>query len=371
MVSLVGVFWLNPASASPVCQLVFSSPTKQEQLVTLATRAGLRYLEDAIPGFQRIKTANGLLIVNSSGFPVTDPAVLARIEALKIPPGYSDVWISPDPTTHLQATGVDTRGRKQYRYHPSWSEVAGEVKFNRITRFGTALPKIRTRVGNDISSRGTGKDKVLATVVRLLERSMIRVGNDEYAETNESYGLTTLLKSHVTVTGDQIVFAFNGKSSVAWERTVVDREVAKVLNALLRLPGERLFQWTDSSGQHQTVKSADVNAYIKTAAGGLFSAKDFRTWGGTVEAVRFQIHAPRPKTETDAKLVTDAAVESVASVLGNTPSVSRTSYIHPEVLRLDLVGGELQRIASSLPTSDRPLEEAVTLDILNTSIEQR
>lgn len=354
------------------CRELFSPSGKREQMAHLATGLGLRYLEGPEPGIQRIATDEGFRYLMPDGKPAEDATLISRIDALKIPPGYRDVWISINPLNHLQATGFDSRGRKQYRYHANWTQVRDDVKFQRIEKFGRALPGLRDQVARDLAREGLAKDRVLAGVVQLLEKSLIRVGNEEYAKENESYGLTTMLKKHMTLTKDAIEFSFVGKSGVQHEKRIEDSGLTRLLNELSKLPGDRLFQWVDAKGVRHEIDSTDVNGYIKRASGGPFSAKDFRTWKGTTFAIQFQFEAGRPKTETEATATINAAVEFVAQKLGNTPAVSRESYIHPSVLRLNLIAGELEALyaqAAKEKASHVPLDEAVALRLLANSLE--
>lgn len=260
-----------------------------------------------------------------------DAATRARIRSLAIPPAWTDVWISPDPNGHLQAVGRDARGRKQYRYHPRWRQVRDETKYGRMAAFGSALPRLRARVARDLERSGLVRERVLATIVRLLDTTYLRVGNEEYARANESYGLTTLRGRHVEVKGETLRFRFRGKSGKAHDVRVNDRRVARVVRHCRDLPGQELFQFLDEAGEPQPVTSGDVNEYLRMATGQDFSAKDFRTWAGTLLAAGHLAAAAQLESESERKSAFLRAVEAVAARLGNTPSVCRASYIHPAV----------------------------------------
>jgi DNA topoisomerase I len=290
----------------------------------------LYYATDAEPGIRRIRSGKGFRYETPRG---RTPSAkdLARIRALAIPPAYKDVWISVDPDSYLQATGRDARGRKQYRYHPAWTSMRAETKYHRMSDFGRALPHLRRRVGADLSAEALTQEKVLATIVYLLEHVLIRVGNDEYAKENHSYGLTTLEDKHVVTHGDNVLFRFRGKSGVHHEVAMHDPRVAKVIRACQDLPGQRLFEYRDDAGAIRHIDSADVNAYIQTIAGTDFTAKDFRTWGGTVGCCAFLRKIEVPSTERAAAHCVTEAIEAVAERLGNTVAVCRKSYIHPAI----------------------------------------
>lgn len=310
--------------------------------------AGLTWCSDETPGLRRVRRGRGFAYLDADGAPVRDPATLARIRALALPPAWTDVWICPRATGHIQATGRDARGRKQYRYHPDWNEARGEDKFARLAEFGRALPRLRRRVDDDLGRRGPCREKVLATVVRLLEISLIRVGNREYARQNRSFGLTTLHKRHLAVDGTALQFAFRGKSGVEHRVSVRDRRLATVVRGLRDLPGQQLFKYRDETGALVPIGSEDVNAYIRETLGERFSAKDFRTWAGTVSAARALRAEPPPETPTAAKRRLTVCVRAVAGLLGNTPTVCRSAYIHPRVLELYAEG----RLTGALPGPD-------------------
>ena len=303
-----------------------------------AVSAGLHYVCDAGRGIRRRIGALGFEYVNARGRRIRDPRVLRRIAALAIPPAWKDVWICPDPRGHLQATGRDARGRKQYRYHSAWHACRDETKFDRMQAFAAALPTIRARTVVDVQRPGLSRDKVLAAVVQLLEKSLIRVGNDEYAKQNRSFGLTTLRDGHVKVKGASVRFEFRGKSGVRHRVDVNDARLARIVKQCRDLPGQELFQYIDDDGRRQDVTSTDVNAYLRKIAGQDFTAKDFRTWAGTVLAATALFEVEHASSASQAKRKVVAVVDAVAGVLGNTRSVCRKSYIHPIVIDSYLSG---------------------------------
>lgn len=295
---------------------------------------GLSWCSDDNPGLTRRRAGKGWSYRDAEGRPVKDPKVLDRIRALAIPPAWTDVWICPKANGHIQATGRDLKGRKQYRYHNDWSTARSENKFDKLPAFSRALPKLRAQVEHDLGLRGPVKAKVLATAVRLLEITLIRVGNATYARQNRSYGLTTLNKRHLEVDGAALTFEFRGKSGKDHRVSVRDRRLARVVRTLEELPGRQLFKYRDAEGHLCPVTSDDVNAYIRAAMGEQFSAKDFRTWAGTVSAARALREMEPPTSPTDAKRKITVCVKAVAGLLGNTPTVCRTSYVHPKVMAL-------------------------------------
>jgi len=300
--------------------------------VASARSAGLRYVSDCNPGFRREKGPLGFRYTRTDGRLVRNAADLKRIRALAIPPAWIDVWICRDPKGHLQATGRDARGRKQYRYHPEWRVYRDETKFDRMQAFAAALPKIRARTFADLAKEGLPREKVLATVVQLLEKSLIRVGNEEYAKTNGSFGLTTMRDQHVDVRGSTLRFEFRGKSGKRHSVGVNSRRLARIVKQCRDLPGHELFQYIDDNGRRQDVNSADVNAYLQEIAAEEFTAKDFRTWSGTVLATTALREFEKPASMAQAKRDVVKAIDAVAGVLGNTPAVCRKSYIHPAVI---------------------------------------
>jgi len=294
--------------------------------------AHLTYASDLDPGIRRRKAGHGFNYLDPNGKPVTDEPTLDRIRKLTIPPAWTDVWIAPSSQAHIQATGRDVKGRKQYRYHEGWREVRDEHKYDRLIAFGRALPKLRKRVEQDLARRGLPREKVLAAVIRVMEITLIRVGNEEYAKANKSFGLTTLRDRHARIAGGKAVFEFRGKSGKMHSTGFHDRRLARVVKACQDVPGQRLFQYLDETGNRHAVESADVNGYIRDALGEDFSAKDFRTWAGTVSAARALISLPECSRDGEAKTNVVTCVKAVAGVLGNTPAVCRKAYIHPAVL---------------------------------------
>jgi DNA topoisomerase I len=291
----------------------------------------LRYTTDRKPGIRRTRHGSTFRYHAVDGRRITSAEELARIRSLVIPPAWEDVWICTDPLGHLQATGRDARGRKQYRYHPKWRVVRDETKYERLLGFAQTLPRIRERADRDTRRSGMTREKVLATVVQLLERTLIRVGNDEYAKQNRSFGLTTLRDGHVDVRGGRLRFTFKGKSGVAHEIQLDDRRLARIVRACREIPGYDLFQYYDEDGERQAIGSADVNAYLKEISGEEYTSKDFRTWAGTVHAAEVLRACGPCRSETEGKRNIVRAVESVAKRLGNTKAVSRKCYIHPTV----------------------------------------
>ena len=293
---------------------------------------GLLYVNDDDPGLRRIKSGDGFDYRDPDGDRVDDARTLDRIRALAIPPAWTDVWICPSTRGHIQATGRDQRGRKQYRYHDGWRRDRDGLKFGRMIAFGRALPKLRAQVEKDLARRGLPRDKVVAAVVRLMELTLIRVGNEAYAKENKSFGLTTLRDRHARLSSVGGAFQFKGKSGVVHTTGFRDRRLARIVKACQDVPGQRLFQYLDDDGQRRSVESADVNAYIRAAMGEDFSAKDFRTWAGTLAAARALCLIPKATSATEAKRNVNTCVKAVAGLLGNTAAVCRGSYIHPLVL---------------------------------------
>ncbi|WP_435019063.1 DNA topoisomerase IB [Tundrisphaera sp. TA3] len=309
-----------------------------------ARAAGLRYVSDETPGLTRVVTARGVSYRGADGKAIRDGETLGRIRSLAIPPAWTEVWICPRADGHLQATGRDARGRKQYRYHPDWRSVRDETKFGRMMAFADALPTIRRRVDSDLSRSGLPREKVLAAVVRLLETTLIRVGNEEYARNNRSFGLTTMLDRHVTVGRKSVRFGFKGKSGVRHDIDLDDPRLARIVGKCRDLPGQELFQYLDDDGGRHTIDSADVNAYLREAAGLEFTAKDFRTWAGTVLAAMALREFEVFDSEAQAKKNILRAIEDVAGRLGNTPTVCRKCYVHPEVIEAYLDGSMLRTL---------------------------
>jgi DNA topoisomerase-1 len=302
-----------------------------------ARAAGLRYVSDHEPGFTRRRRGKGFQYTDADGGPLSSEQV-QRIQALAIPPAWTDVWICRSSDGHLQATGRDARGRKQYRYHPRWTEVRDDTKYHRVLGFARALPKIRRRVEKDMSRKALSRERVIATVVHLLDTTNIRVGNEEYARDNRSFGLTTMRERHVEVSGSNITFRFRGKSGKMHDVELTDPRAARVIKRCEELPGQELFQYLDDEGEVVDVGSDDVNGYIQEVSGGDFTAKDFRTWSGTVLAAWALQELGEFTSKAQAKRQVVAAVKSVSAELGNTPAVCRRCYVHPEVLDAHLGG---------------------------------
>lgn len=318
----------------------------------IARSAGLRYVNDTMPGIRRQARADTFTYATDRGDAITDPDELQRIKRLAIPPAWTDVWISPRPNGHLQATGRDARGRKQYRYHARWREVRDDAKYGRLLAFGEMLPQVRARTAQDLALPGVPRARVLAAVVALLEATLIRVGNEEYARTNDSFGLTTIRNEHVEVTGTEIRFDFRGKSGKVHSIATRDRRLANIVRRCQDLPGQDLFGYIDDDGNHQDVTSGDVNDYLREITGQDFTAKDFRTWSGTVLAAATLRDMGTPETEAAARRNIVEAVKAVAHRLGNTAAVCRKCYVHPAVFQAyaagdlpghfaDATGGEL------------------------------
>jgi DNA topoisomerase I len=341
-----------------------------------AESAGLVYVSDEEPGIRRRKAGKGFTYVKSNGETVKDAATLKRIRSLAVPPAYTDVWICAKANGHLQATGRDAKGRKQYRYHPRFREVRESTKYERMLEFAQSLPAIRQTVAEHMALRGLPREKVLASVVHLLESTLIRVGNEEYAKQNKSHGLTTLRNRHVEVDGSELRFNFKGKSGKTWKLKVKDRRIAKIIRAMQDLPGQDLFQYVDEEGEPQSVTSADVNAYLKEITGSDITAKDFRTWAGTVLAAMALAEFESFDTQTKAKKNMRAAIEQVAARLGNTPTICRKCYVHPEVFNCYVEGSLLLQVKEEIEDQlrdDLPglrPEEAAVLSLLEARLDR-
>ena len=316
-----------------------------------AEEAGLRYLGDDRPGYTRKANGNDFEYFDTDGKRIRDEQRLLRIKRLAIPPAWTDVWICPSSNGHLQATGRDARRRKQYRYHERWREIRDENKFERLADFGKALPQIRKRVDHDIKLSGLPREKVLATVVRLLERTFMRIGNEEYARENKSFGLTTMKNRHVTVKGARLSFRFRGKSGRQHEVDVTDRRIAKIVAKCQDLPGQDLFQYVNGDGDVRDVTSQDVNDYLRDITNEDFTAKDFRTWAGTLLAALALNAQESFETRKQAKTNIKAAVCAVAEVLGNTPAICRKCYIHPAVLEKYLAKTGIPGVSEAMQKS--------------------
>jgi DNA topoisomerase I len=335
--------------------------------IAMPAPPGPRYVCDDAPAIRRRRAGKGFFYLDARGRRVADAVVLKRIRSLVIPPAWTDVWICAAADGHIQATGRDAKGRKQYRYHPDYREAREQSKYEHMLEFAAALPSLRARVAEHMRLRGLPRDKVLATVVQLLETTLIRVGNDEYARANESYGLTTLRSEHVEVEGPEIRFHFTGKSGRQWSLAMRDRRVARIIRACRELPGQDLLQYFDEDKELRAVSSGDVNAYLREITGRDITAKDFRTWAGTVLMARFLSASGQFESETKAKRAISAAVKQVAAALGNTTAVCRKSYIHPAVTGAYLGSGlvlETRRMSGPGEMTRLGAEEAGVLSLL-------
>lgn len=329
-----------------------------------AASAGLRYVSDARPGIRRERVGNGFRYLKPDGSEVTDARTLERIRALGIPPAWKDVWICPSPQGHLQATGRDAKGRKQYRYHQRWRAVRDETKYHRMLAFGEALPQIRERVAADLRLPGLPRAKVLAAMVALLDETAIRVGNEEYARENHSFGLTTLRNQHVDVQGTEIRLHFRGKSGKEHAITLRDRRLARSIQRCRDLPGQELFEYADADGTPHSVTSDDINDYLRAISGQDFTAKDFRTWAASVIVANALCADGECASITEAKHRISAAIKTAAEKLGNTPAICRKSYVHPQVLAAFQDGSLFIHIATSATENDNPEKEPYEATVL-------
>lgn len=328
-VSRVSVRPPNPSNVllhAVTSEIAETSPAQQR-----AEEASLAYVSDTEPGIRR-KGAKRFSYHRPNGAMIRDEKTLARIRALVIPPAWTDVWISPDANGHIQATGRDDRGRKQYRYHERWSAFRDEVKYDSLAQFARRLPKLRERVDADLRKRNLSRDRVVAAIVWLLDNTLIRVGNPAYARDNKSFGLTTLRTRHVEIDGAKLRFSFKGKSGKEWRLQLVDRRMSKIVRSIQELPGQSLFQYFNEDGARRAVRSDDVNGYMRETMEGDFSSKHFRTWGGTVHAAELLSGIELPETKSAASRVLNKAIDAVAARLGNTRTVCRKGYIHPAVI---------------------------------------
>ena len=342
-----------------------------------AADARLRYVSDDQPGYSRKRKGDDFEFFDTEGKPIEDEQRVLRIKRLAIPPAWTDVWICPSPNCHIQATGRDARRRKQYRYHERWREVRDENKYEKMVSFGQAISKIRKRVDEDLSLPGLPRNKVLATVVHLLERTFIRVGNEEYARDNKSFGLTTMRDQHVEVKGSKLEFRFRGKSGIRHEVDVADRRIAKIVSKLQDLPGQELFQYVDDDGEVGDITSQDVNDYLREITNEDFTAKDFRTWAGTVMAAIALQAVGGFETKKQAKANIKTAISAVSKVLRNTPAICRKCYIHPAILETylsgDAIEGLKQRTKEALESETIDLREgeAAILKFLQMRLEKK
>jgi DNA topoisomerase-1 len=330
--------------------------TAMSALAEAAARAELAYVSDLEPGYRRRPAGRGFSYLAPDGSRLADPDVLAHIRRLAIPPAWTDVWICPDPAGHIQATGRDVRGRKQYRYHPAWTACRNEAKFTSLAEFARLLPRLRQQVDRDLSLRGLPRERVVATVIRLLDNTLIRVGNDVYARENRSFGLTTLKTRHVEVSGASLRFTFRGKSGREWRLKHTDRRVAAVARAVQELPGQRLFQYLDGDGSRGEIRSQDVNEYIRAAIGAEFTSKHFRTWGATVAAALELSALDLPPTRREQAMALNQVMDKVARRLRNTRAICRRCYVHPVVVEAyedGRLAPELRALRRRLP---RPLK---------------
>lgn len=335
-----------------------------------AREMGLRYVADQMPGIRRRRRGRGFEYLGPDEKPVTDERVLQRIHQLVIPPAWRDVWICPSPNGHLQATGRDEAGRKQYRYHTRWQQARSQTKYEHLLTFAQGLPYLRKRIDQDLQHRALDRERVIAAAVRLLDVTLIRVGNEEYAQLHGSYGLTTLRCKHVSVGRRTIEFHFKGKSGQEHDILANDRSVARVLQKCHELPGHHLFQYVGEDGERHVICSGDVNEYLRDVTGNDVTAKDFRTWGGTVLAAILLSKAEPPRSATQAKKIVTAAVKAVACKLGNRPATCRKYYIHPLVLDC-YREGRLPDLMNAHPRDERPVprtglsaEEKAVVDLL-------
>ena len=338
--------------------------------VISAKEAGLRYVSDERPGIRREKNGRDFKFFTAAGRVIKGEDNLRRIRKLAIPPAWTDVWICPDPHGHLQATGRDARGRKQHRYHPRWREVRDETKYNHMIAFANALPKIRERTARDLAKPGHPLEKVLATVVRILETGVIRIGNEEYAKQNNSFGLTTMRDRHVRIRGSEMCFEFRGKSGKLHKIELEDPRLAKVVKNCQDIRGQELFQYIDDDGKRRKISSTDVNEYLREITGGDFTAKDFRTWAGTVLAAMALREVEKGDTKASMKKNITQAIERVAAKLGNTPTICKKCYIHPFVLEAYQDGTLLAQAAVQRARSKHALnsDEAMVLSLLKTRL---
>jgi len=331
-----------------------------------AAEAGLRYVSDSMPGIRRLKKGKGFLYQDEHGKVIRDKTAFMRIRSLVIPPAWKDVWICPSPRGHLQATGWDARGRKQYRYHLEWRTIRDRTKYDKLMNFGEHLPGIRKRVLDDLKQPGLPREKVIAAIVRILDITHMRIGNEEYAKENKSYGLTTLHNKHVDISGSNVRFTFRGKSGQRQDISFSDRRLAKIIKSCEELPGYELFQYIDGEGAITDIRSEDINAYLKEITGDDITAKDFRTWGGTVQAAMCLFRMGECDTELSAKHCVINAVKEVAGFLGNRPATCKKYYIDPRIFSAyhkrglcSLLAGELTHKKTCGEDELQPIEKAV------------
>lgn len=335
----IGIMSATHTEASHTSDLVATSCGDVVDPKQVAQSAGLRYVSDMKPGITRKRAGKYFSYIGIDGKPIRDPQELKRIRALAIPPAWTNVWICPKPNGHIQATGRDAKGRKQYRYHPHWRAVRDETKYHRMIAFGEALPAIRAHVTRELARPGgLTREKVLAAVISLLDTTSLRVGNEEYARENRSYGLTTLRNRHVAISGSSIRFHFRGKGGKEHRVTVRNKRLARIVKDCQELPGHELFQYVGPDQQPSTIESSDVNEYLRQISGQDFTAKDFRTWTGTVATADALEQLDKPETGTQAKKNVNQAIETAASQLGNTKAICRKCYVHPGIIDTYLAG---------------------------------
>ena len=362
------------STAGTLAKKVETCEERGEECEAAAEAAGLVYVGDDEPGITRKRSGTGWRYRDAKGRTIKDYWDRKRIDKIAVPPAYTAVWICPNPNGHIQATGRDDRGRKQYRYHTKWTEARDTAKYERMVDFAKLLPGLRARVAADMRRKGLPRDKVMATLVALLEKTLIRIGNEDYAKENKSFGLTTLRNRHLEVEGATLRFDFKGKSGKTWNLDLRDRRVAKVVRSIQELPGQQLFQYVDDDGRRQPVSSSDVNEYLREITGEEVTAKDFRTWAGTVLAAMALAEFEAVDSAARRKKNVKAAIESVAKRLGNTPTICRKCYVHPRVLDSYLDGSMLrgvkQEVEDELGADAHALksEEAAVLGLLGRRI---
>lgn len=325
----------------------------------LAQKAGLRYVNDDEPGYKRKLWGRGFTYLDEKGEHITDEAERQRLEALVIPPAWTDVWICSSPDGHIQATGRDEKERKQYIYHPAWEEARNEVKFNHLLAFGEALPQLRAKVTEDLRRHKLSHEAITALIVRLLDKTLLRIGNSAYAETNGSYGLTTLQNEHIDVEGTVVTFSFPGKSGKQQEVSIRDRRLAQLVQRCQDLPGQHLFQYTGEDGALRSISSTDVNTYLREHTGQDFTAKIFRTWGATVAAAEMLAALDMPVSEQEGRKNAAAAIKCAAQLLGNTPAICRDYYVHPAVIKF-YESGRLDAVLQEIRSGKIKLEEGLS-----------
>ena len=362
------------SAATSAARKIEACEESGEECEAAAKAAGLVYVSDEDPGITRKRSGKGWRYADAKGRTIKDYWERKRIDQIAVPPAYTDVWICPKANGHIQATGRDDRGRKQYRYHPKWTEARDTAKYERMVGFAQLLPALRERVAADMRRQGLPREKVAATLVALLEKTLIRVGNEDYAKENKSFGLTTLRNRHLDIEGSNLRFDFKGKSGKMWNLDLRDRRVAKVVRSIQELPGQQLFQYVDEDGKRQPISSSDVNDYLREITGQDVTAKDFRTWAGTVLASMALAEFEAVDSESRRKKNIKAAIESVAKRLGNTPTICRKCYVHPRVLDSYLDGTMLKSIKQEVEDElgDKAYalksEEAAVLGLLSMRI---